>query len=130
MKKVLVVDDIEDLRSQAIYGLSIIYPNVQFLEAENGIQAIDRILKHKPDLILLDIEMPDMNGIQFLKRIRSNPNKELRNIPIVMFTGVVDKEKIKEIINWGVQDYLIKPYELEVLYQKVDKYLKEGIVIA
>ena len=125
MKKVLVVDDIEDLRSQAIYGLSMIYPHVQFLEAENGIQAIDRILKHKPDLILLDIEMPDMNGIQFLKRIRSNPDKELRNIPIVMFTGVVDKEKIKEIINWGVQDYLVKPYELESLYKKVDKYLKE-----
>ena len=87
MKKVLVVDDVEDLRSQAIYGLSMIYPHVQFIEAANGIQAIDKLIKHKPDLILLDIEMPDMDGIQFLKRVRSNLDKKIKQIPIVMFTG-------------------------------------------
>lgn len=125
MKKVLVVDDDEDLRSQTIYGLSIIYPNSQFIEAKNGIQAIDRLIKHKPDLILLDIEMPDMNGIEFLRRIRNNKDKNIRNIPIIMFTGVVDKERIETVIKMGVQDYIVKPYELESLYKKVDKYLNE-----
>lgn len=124
-KLVLIVDDDEALRQQTIYALSLIYPNAFFVEAKNGIDAIDKFIKNKPDLILLDIEMPDMDGIQFLTRIRSNMDKAIKRIPIIMFTGVVDKKKIDEVIKLGVHDYLVKPYELEALYKKVDRFLKD-----
>lgn len=124
-KKVLIVDDDESLRQQTIYALSLIYPDITFIEAKNGIDAIDKFIQSKPDLILLDIEMPEMDGIQFLTRIRSNMDKSIKRMPVIMFTGVVDKRKIEEIIKLGVHDYLVKPYELEALYKKVDKFLKE-----
>ncbi|MFC1476897.1 response regulator [candidate division KSB1 bacterium] len=123
-KRVLVVDDVEELRKTAIYSLSMIYPHVGFIEAANGFTAIDKMIKFKPDLVLLDIEMPEMNGIQFLRRIRNSKDKMINSIPVIMFTGVVDKEKIDEILQLGVHDYLVKPYELESLYKKVDKFLK------
>lgn len=124
-KLVLVVDDIEDLRQQAIYSLSMIYPKAAFIEASNGIQAIEKFIKHKPDLILLDIEMPEMDGLQVLKRIRQNRDKKINKVPVVMFTGVVTKNTVDQIVNLGVEGYLVKPYELEDLYKKVDKFLKD-----
>ena len=60
-KRILVVDDVEALRKQAIYSLSMIYSNAAFIESADGRDAIDKIIKHKPHLILLDIEMPDMD---------------------------------------------------------------------
>ncbi len=124
-KKILIVDDIEALRKQAIYSLAIIYPNAMFIEAENGFEALDKLIKHKPDLILLDIDMPKMSGIDVLKRIRRSRDAKIKKLPIIMFTGNVDKETVDEIINLGVNGYLVKPFEIDALLEKVDCFLKD-----
>ena len=69
-----------------------------FIEAENGFEALDKLIKHKPDLILLD-----------------------------MFIGTVDKDTVDEIINLGVSDYLVKPFEIDALLEKVDCFLKDNM---
>ena len=122
-KKVLVVDDVEALRKQAIYSLAIIYPNAVFLEAVNGFEALDSVIKHKPDLVLLDIDMPKLNGIDVLKRIRRSRDKNISKLPIIMFTGNVDKDTVEEILNLGISGYLVKPFEIDALLEKVDKFL-------
>jgi len=123
LKKVLIVDDIDALRKQAIYSLAIIYPNAVFLEAENGFEALDSVIKHKPDLVLLDIDMPKLNGIDVLKRIRRSRDKKISKLPIIMFTGNVDKDTVDEILNLGISGYLVKPFEIDALLEKVDKFL-------
>ena len=124
-KRVLVVDDVEALRKHAIYSLAIIYPDASFIEAANGFEALERLIKFKPDLMLLDIEMPKMNGIDVLKRIRRSKDLEIRNLPVIMFTGTVDMETVDKIIKLGVSDYLVKPFEINALLEKVDKFLKD-----
>ncbi len=69
-----------------------------FIEAENGFEALDKLIKHKPDLILLN-----------------------------MFIGTVDKDTVDEIINLGVSDYLVKPFEIDALLEKVDCFLKDNM---
>jgi two-component system OmpR family response regulator/two-component system KDP operon response regulator KdpE len=123
-KRVLIVDDIEALRKQAIYSLSLIYPNVSFIEAENGYKAIDKIIKYKPDLMLLDIEMPDLDGIGVLERIRKSRDKKISSLPVIMFTGNVNKDVVNKILKLNVNDYLVKPFEIDTLLKKVDKFLK------
>lgn len=123
-KKVLIVDDVDALRKQVIYSLAIIYPNAVFLEAANGFQALDLVVKHKPDLILLDIDMPKLSGLDVLKRIRRSRDKEINKLPIIMFTGTVDKKTVGEIIKLGVSGYLVKPFEIDSLLEKVDTFLK------
>ena len=122
-KRILIVDDVEALRKQAIYSLAIIYPNVSFIEASNGFEALDKVIKHKPDLILLDIDMPKMNGIDVLKRIRRSKDKKIKKLPIIMFTGTVDKDTVEEIVQLGVSGYLVKPFEIDALLEKVDTFL-------
>ncbi len=122
-KRVLIVDDVEALRKQAIYSLSLIYPNASFIEAENGYKAIEKIIKFKPDLILLDIEMPEMDGIGVLERIRRSRDKKINSLPVIMFTGTVDKNVVDKILKLNVSDYLVKPFEIDTLLKKVDKFL-------
>jgi len=72
----------------------------------SGEAAWPAILKEKPDLILLDIILLDMNGVQLLKRLKEN--QELRNIPVLMLTNLNEKDYINEALSLGAEGYLIK----------------------
>ena len=76
--------------------------------AEDGIKAMEKLENLIPDIILLDIMMPYVNGMEVLKKIKSND--ALKNIPIIMLTNISDKERVTEGIEYGVKDYLIKSH--------------------
>lgn len=89
--------------------------------AENGLQAVYHASREKFDLLLFDIEMPDISGIDALARVRS-ANPEYKSIPAIAFTAHVIKEDVDEILNKGMQDVLSKPATLESLQAIIQKW--------
>jgi signal transduction histidine kinase len=112
---VLVVDDDETIRSMVRESLEVIGLTVK--EAENGEQALYAFEQSKPDLVLLDILLPDMDGFTTYARIRQLLNGE--NIPVVILTGINDFETITRAYEIGVTDFIIKPINLLLLRYRV-----------
>lgn len=119
MKRVLVVEDNLMIRKTLVAILKKYY---DVSEAENGIKALSYLINKKTepfDLLLIDIQMPEMDGIQLLEEIR---NIEYNSI-ICMLTAFGDKENIKNTLKFNVNDYIIKPFEKNVLLDKVELLL-------
>ncbi len=92
--------------------------------AENGRIALNRLRENNYDLILMDIQMPEMDGYEITREIRTRLRKEMRNIPVIAITAdSSDKEKAKAKEN-GLDDYIVKPYTPEELYYTIIKYVK------
>lgn len=89
--------------------------------AENGQQALERILAEPFDLILLDIMMPVMNGYDLLERLKGDPS--LRHIPVIMITAVDDTESVARCIEMGAEDHLPKPFNPSILRARIDSAL-------
>ena len=87
------------------------YTNVSF--AENGRQALDMMLENEFDIVLLDIEMPELDGFEVLGSIKADLNH--RHIPVIMISGVEDSESIAKCIELGAEDYLAKPFNATIL---------------
>ena len=87
----------------------------QFEEAADGLDALSKVGAFQPDLILLDWNMPRMNGIDFLKSFRQT-NKAT---PVIMVTTEAEKEQVVEAIKAGVTNYLVKPFTREQLSQRI-----------
>ena len=105
--KILIVDDEPDIPE--LLKLSLISEPYEFLVAYNGEQAIDATLKEQPDLILLDIMMPDMDGYEVVEQLKKS--KTASDIPVIMIsakTAVEDKVKGMEL---GIDDYISKPFD-------------------
>jgi two-component system, NtrC family, sensor kinase len=122
MSKILVVDDDPDITKQLSFKFSKEgYNVVVAVDAYTGIQSAR---KEKPDLIILDIMLPAGGGLQVLKNIRSMPN--ISRTPVVILTGTSDNEMRKKIEQEGVEAYLLKPYDYNVLSQTVKQLLGKG----
>jgi len=93
----------------------------EVLEAENGKVAIELMLKSIPDLILSDISMPVMDGLETLKNIRSNAM--LKNIPVMIITAHSDKKTFESIAEIGITDYLVKPIDKIVAESRIQKFV-------
>ncbi len=113
---VLVVDDDEPLRRAIIYSLQ--GRNRTFFEAENGQQAIVLAVRVKPDLIVTDYLMPEMNGIELVKRLRDNPFTA--HTPIIMVSAVSDPQERINMIRAGVDDCVQKPFHPDELAARAD----------
>ena len=118
MSKVLIVDDESEIVDFLRNFLR--RKGIQVLVANSGVQALDVFNKHTPAIILMDINMPDIDGLAVLKEIRTKD----RFVKIIMVTGKDDKESIREADTLGANDYIIKPLELDNLYSTIVKYLK------
>lgn len=105
--RVLVVDDEENTR----WLLKVSLEEYDVLAAENGVEAIDTINKNSIDLVLLDIKLPDLNGIDVLRKIKTI-NEE---IPIIMITGVKDVKTVVDAMKLGASDYIVKPINIDEL---------------
>src|SRR3989338_1191734 len=119
-KKVLVVDDDSFLREMYRTKFAIEGFNVE--ACEDGEQALRRLPKFMPDIVLLDILMPKVDGLTFLKKMKAQ--KRYRKIPVILLTNLGKKETVDEGFKLGAVDYLIKVHFIpsEVI-QKVKKYL-------
>jgi len=105
-KKVLIVED--DNFVAEVYSTKLLEMGHEVQIAQNGEEGLVLIEKSKPDLVLLDILMPVMGGIELLEELKKKV--EWKNIPIILLTNVGEKESIQKARNFGVQDYLIKSH--------------------
>jgi two-component system, cell cycle response regulator DivK len=119
-KSILVVEDQEDNR-QILRDL-LSSADYEMVEAENGQEALDAVAKKKPDLILMDIQLPVMDGYEATRRIKANP--DWKEIPIIVVTSYAlsgDAEKARAA---GCDDYVTKPYSPRQLLAKIREFLK------
>ena len=105
-KKVLIVEDDPFIRD--IYQVKFSQEGFEVIVVDNGIKALEKLEQVIPNIILLDIIMPYMDGMETLKNIRRNEN--WKKIPVIMLTNISEKEKISESEKYGVDGYLIKSY--------------------
>ncbi|MBC8171064.1 MAG: response regulator, partial [Anaerolineae bacterium] len=104
-EKILVVDD--DIDSLKLIGLMLQRQGYEVIAANTGGQALARVHNDHPDLIILDVMMPDMNGYEVCKRLRTNPDTQ--SIPIIMFTAKTLIDDKVAGFEAGADDYLTKP---------------------
>jgi len=116
--KILLVDDSKSLRSIERTMLEQL-GHTNFEEACDGLDALSKAGAYQPELILLDWNMPRMNGIDFLKSFRQS-NK---TTPVIMVTTESEKERVVEAIKAGVTNYLVKPFTREQLSQRITQAL-------
>jgi two-component system cell cycle response regulator DivK len=118
-KRILVVEDQEDNR-QIVRDL-LTTTDYEVMEAENGEEALAAVAKQRPDLILMDIQLPIMDGYEATRRLKADP--ALRAIPIIAITSYAlsgDEEKARAA---GCDDFVPKPYSPRELLGKIRKYL-------
>ncbi|MDR1731593.1 MAG: response regulator [Synergistaceae bacterium] len=119
MKRILIVDDnITSLR-QAAAQLAADY---EVLLAKSGALALQICIQEKPDLILLDVEMPDMDGFETLARLRQNP--WLEHIPVIFLTSRDDVETEVRGLSLGARDFISKPVEKSILLHRLGLHLR------
>jgi two-component system cell cycle response regulator len=118
--KILTIDDSKTMRS--IIKKQITTLGYDALEAADGAEGLQVAAAAKPDLILLDVTMPVMDGRQALVKLRQQP--ETQKIPVIMVTAEAAKATVVEIIKAGVSDYIVKPFSEEVLGEKIKKILQ------
>ncbi|MCP4602026.1 MAG: response regulator [Proteobacteria bacterium] len=89
--------------------------------AKNGVEGLKKIKDSPPDLVLLDIMMPEMDGIEMCRRLKNDP--ETKDIPVIMVTTKGEPDKVEEAFLAGCNDYITKPIDKLELLTKVEKYL-------
>ena len=91
------------------------------VEATNGYEAVDQAKRDPPGMIMMDIMMPAMSGIEALKKIWADEVQA--NVPIVMLTSLTDNETVIEAIQNGANDYIVKPYTADIISERIDKFM-------
>ncbi len=123
-KKILIVDD--DKINRSIFSRRLQQRGLEVFQRENGHQALDFVRSQHVDLILLDLLMPGMNGIEALEKIKLVDG--YANIPILIISGLDDPRSIVMCLRRGATDYLSKPVELSVLEIKISSALEKNIL--
>lgn len=114
--KTLIVDDQRAVRAMirsCLQGLGI----NQVIEAEDGVQALDRLSTSRQHLIISDLNMPHLDGLGLLRAVRQNP--ETAKTAFIMLTSHADTELVKKAVELGVNNYIIKPFTVESLRRKI-----------
>lgn len=119
-KKILSVDDSKAVR--IIIKKSFKKHAVDVIEAANGVEGLAAAAKDKPELILLDVTMPVMDGVEMLTKLKADP--ALKGIPVIMLTAEAGRENVMKIAKIGIRDYIIKPFKEEVLVEKVGRIIE------
>lgn len=119
-KKILIVDDEQDI--VVIVGKVLRKNGYEVMSAADGLECLRQVQAQPPDLILLDNIMPKMDGRAVLAKLRSSG--KTANIPVIMLTAVVDQEYIAAAQKGGAVEYIVKPFDYEVLLEKIAKTLK------
>ena len=121
--KILVVEDDEDLVHMLEYNLS--KKGYTTISAVDGLDACHLIEEEKPDLILLDIMLPGLSGLEICKIIRSHDHDNISDIPIIMLTALSSLEAKQKGIEMGADDYIPKPFAVKEVLLKVDRLISK-----
>ena len=117
-KKILIIEDDLDIRIMMEY---ILREDYDLVLCEDGRSGIDKAVEERPDLILLDIYMPGISGLEVCKAVRDN--SEISSTPVILLTAGALKEEVSEGYAIGADDYIFKPFEPEELIERIEKLL-------
>ena len=117
---VLVADDNADICDLLQVGLSKLAVDVEV--ANNGREAYEKILAHRPSLVLLDLVMPELTGLEVLAKLREST--EFSSLPVIMITARTQDDDIERGFKLGATDYVIKPFNLKELMTKAAAILQ------
>ena len=123
-KKILVVEDEVDNLKVILSILEYVGKYSNIATADNGIDAVKVAQQFKPDLILMDLLLPKMNGWDATAKIRTIP--ELKNVQIIAVTAHAMYGQEKKALASGCDDYVTKPIDVPTLLKKVEEYLEKG----
>jgi len=116
---ILVVDD--EARMRRFIRMNMELEGYQIIEAENGIKALEQIRQHSPDLVIMDVMMPEMDGFETLEMLR-----ELSTVPVILLTVKSDEEDIIRGLSLGADDYITKPFSPRELVTRVTAVLRRA----
>ena len=117
--KILTVDDSKTIRLIVTKAFKTFDCDV--FEAANGVEGLAVASREQPDVIILDLTMPIMDGAEMLSKLKTHP--DLRNIPVIMLTAEAGRENVLKIAKLGVRDYLIKPFKEELIVERVGRVI-------
>jgi len=117
MKNILIVDDNLVMRNIVRNAFEQLKIPCKYLEADNGVRAFQILETENIDLILLDWNMPEMDGIDFLKKVRAIP--QYKTLPIVMVTSEAAKYMVIEALQCGATNYIVKPFKEKLFMEKM-----------
>ena len=118
MKKILVVEDVDFNRDLVVQLLEDRY---QVIEAVNGQEGVEIAEQERPNLILMDLSLPVMDGWEATRRLKAND--DLRSIPVIALTAHAMKGDEEKALDAGCEDYVVKPLDEDELMAKIAKYL-------
>ena len=123
MSIILVVDDDEDIRDIVALRMGVAGHTV--LQAANGDECMELVRSGKPDVILLDIQMPRMNGIDICRLLKADA--ALRLIPVLLLTARGQESDVSRGFDAGADDYIVKPFSLQELQSRVERFLRRSL---
>ena len=126
MATILLADDSDDLRT--LYGACLRGQGHNVVEAADGLAAVEQVRKHRPDLLLLDVWMPELNGYEVLDALRAEP-AALR-LKVIMLSVLDDGEAQLQAFGGGAVDYLVKGAPLTALTARIDAVLASTAELA
>jgi DNA-binding response OmpR family regulator len=119
---ILVVDDNQDIRELIVHILSA--DGFHVYAAIDGANALAILNSNSVDLVLLDVMMPEMSGLEVLKEIRTGSNKKIREIPVMMITAKSSTDDVDQALAIGANSYLVKPFRGATIREKVRTILE------
>ncbi|HLW35123.1 MAG TPA: SpoIIE family protein phosphatase [Chthoniobacterales bacterium] len=119
-RQILIVDD--DDSSRALLTRMLSSAGYKCRETDNAADALKLVREQKPEVLLLDFRMPEMDGTDVLKQLRSDPNPDIAQLPVIMLTGHGESEV--QCLQAGADDFVIKPIEIEVLRARIEAQLR------
>jgi DNA-binding response OmpR family regulator len=125
MKKILFIDDNINLREEISEALG--FAGYDVLSVSNGFEGIEIAKTKKPDLILCDILMPELDGFEVYKQLKENESTSL--IPFIFLTALSEQDEVRKGMDLGIDDYIIKPILLQDLLKVIDIRLQKSIKI-
>ena len=119
--RVLVVDDTESVRS--LFRKLLSSDGHDVVSAADGAAALEAVQRHRPDVVLLDVDMPTMDGLEVCRRLKADPSTRLT--PVVMVTGQTDLNDRLRGIEAGADDFIVKPFNRNTLMTKVARVMNQ-----
>jgi two-component system alkaline phosphatase synthesis response regulator PhoP len=121
MTTILIAEDERDIRE--LIAFSLRFGGFEVEEAANGVEAVEKAQKLRPDLIIMDVRMPRKSGYDACQELKEAD--ETRDIPIVFLSAKGQEAEIKRGLKLGAVDYILKPFEAEQLPKRIEEILKE-----
>jgi len=119
-KKILIIDDNPDVVK--VVGIRLKMNGYEVITAGDGVEGFEKGKQENPDLILLDVNMPNMDGFETLTKLKEDT--QTASIPIIMLTAQQQIDDLNKASNLGAVDYIVKPFNNRTLLEKIYKVLK------